>query len=56
MAITEAKPNELDSGLRILARMIARAHLREMRGKQSEVADSQDEKKREESNVDKRRI
>ena len=55
MAITEAKQNELDSGLRILARMIARAHLKEMRCKQSEIADCQENAK-EESDANKRRI
>lgn len=53
--VTEVKCRELDNGLRVLARMIARAHLKEMCGKQSEIADCQENAK-EESDANKRRI
>lgn len=53
--VSQIKHIEMDNGLRILARMIARAHLKEACRKQSEIACSQDQKM-EGSNVNKRRI
>jgi hypothetical protein len=53
--VTDVKGTEMEKGLRILARMIARAYLRDMSRKQSEPIDSQD-KGKENNNGDKRRV
>ena len=51
--MTDVKSAEVEKGLRILARMIARAYLRDMSRKQSEPIDSQD-KGKENNDGDKR--
>ena len=53
--VTDIRGTEMEKGLRILARMIARAYLRDMSGKQSELTDSPNREK-EKDNGDKRRI
>ncbi len=55
MTVTEANLRQLDTGLRILARMIARAHLRE-KHKTPETSVQLQEKETEESDVNKGRI
>ena len=53
--VTEAKPSEIDTGLRLLARMIARAQLKELPQRQAHVLDSK-EQNEEEGNGNKRRV
>ena len=43
--VTDTKHTELENGLRILARMIARAHLKEVRTGQPETDDPKNKEK-----------
>jgi len=53
--VTEVKSTKLDDGLRILARMIARAYLKDACSKHSAKSDLEDERT-EDNNGNKRRI
>jgi hypothetical protein len=53
--VNDIKGTEMENGLRILARMIAQAHLRDMSGKQPEVMGAKG-KGKENDNGDKRYI
>jgi len=53
--VTDTRHTELENGLRILARMIARAHLREARTRQPEP-DEPENKETEGDNGDQRSI
>ena len=58
--VTEIRQSELDTALRLLARMIARAHLKQVTCEYSEQVDSEAERiskrKEGESHADKRSI
>ena len=53
--VTDTKHTELENGLRILARIIARAYLKDASSKHSAKSDLKD-KRTEENNGNKRRI